>query len=68
MNEYFPKQKLLGGIMKVELDLSNYTIKADLKDIAVDDTQIALDLAFDLDLDIGKLENLLQLNYSSSFK
>ena len=46
--------------MKVELDLSNYTIKADLKDIAVDDTQIALDLAFDLDLDIGKLENLLQ--------
>ena len=68
MNEYFPKQKLLGGIMKVELDLSNYTIKADLKDIAVDDTQIALDLALDLDLDIGKLENLLQLNYSSSFK
>ena len=56
MNEYFPKWKLLGGSMKVELDLSNYAIKADLKDVAADDTQIALAFDLDLDLDIGKLE------------
>ena len=42
--------------MKVEVDLSNYAIKADLKDVAVDDTQIALAFDFDFDLDIGKLK------------
>ena len=31
MSEYFPKPKSLGGRVKVELDLSNYTTKADLK-------------------------------------
>ena len=31
MGEYFPKQKSLGANMKNELDLSNYTAKADLK-------------------------------------
>ena len=56
MNEYFPKWKLLVGSMKVEVDLSNYAIKADLKDVAVDDTQIALAFDFDFDLDIGKLK------------
>ena len=30
MNEYFPKPKSLGGNSKVELDLSNYAINADL--------------------------------------
>ena len=31
MSEYFPGPKSLGGRVKVELDLSNYAIKADLK-------------------------------------
>ena len=31
ISKYFPKQKPLGGSVKVELDLSNYTTKADLK-------------------------------------
>ena len=31
MNEYFPEHKYLGGKVKVELDLSNYAKKADLK-------------------------------------
>ena len=31
MSEYFPKPRRLGGNVKVELDLSNYATKADLK-------------------------------------
>ena len=31
MNEHFPKAKSLGENVKVELDLSNYATKADLK-------------------------------------
>ena len=31
MSEYFPKSKSLGANVKAELDLSNYAIKADLK-------------------------------------
>ena len=31
MSEYFSKTKSLVAIVKVELDLSNYTTKADLK-------------------------------------
>ena len=31
MSEYFPKLKSLGGRVKVELNFSNYTTKADLK-------------------------------------
>ena len=31
MSGYFPKPKSLGGKVKVELDLSNYVIKTDLK-------------------------------------
>ena len=31
MSEYFPKPNYLGANVKVELDLSNYTTKADLK-------------------------------------
>ena len=29
--EYFPKPKSLGANVKIELDLSNYATKADLK-------------------------------------
>ena len=38
MNEYFPKLKSLGANLKVELDLSNYATKADLKNAAGADT------------------------------
>ena len=38
MSEYFPKPKSLGAIEKVELDLSNYATKADLKIAAGVDT------------------------------
>ena len=38
MSEYFPEPKSLGGIVKVELDLSNYATKADLKNVAGVDT------------------------------
>ena len=31
MNEYFPKPKSLGANVNLELDLSNYAAKADLK-------------------------------------
>ena len=31
MSEYFPEPKYLGRRVKVELDLSNYATKADLK-------------------------------------
>ena len=35
MSKYFPEVKSLGGKLKVELDLSNYATKTDLK-IATD--------------------------------
>ena len=38
MSEYFPEPKSLGGIVKAELDLSNYATKADLKNVAGVDT------------------------------
>ena len=38
MNEYFPEPKSLGGKVKVQLDLSNYATKADLKNAAGADT------------------------------
>ena len=31
MSEYFPKPKSLGANVKIELDLSNYATKSDLK-------------------------------------
>ena len=33
MSEYFSKSKSLGGRVKVELDLSNYATKTDLKNV-----------------------------------
>ena len=65
MNEYFPKPKSLEANVKVELDLSNYAIKADLKNATRVDTS---DLAKKTDLanlksdvdkwDIDKLKNV----------
>ena len=38
MSEFFPKPKSLGTNVKVELDLSNYATKADLKNATDIDT------------------------------
>ena len=38
MSEYFPKTKCLGANVKVELDLSNYATKADLRNATGVDT------------------------------
>ena len=65
MNEYFLKPKSLGANVKVELDLSNYATKADLKNAAgvnTSDFAKKTDLASlksDVDkLDIDKLKNV----------
>ena len=65
MSEYFPEPKSFGGRLKVELDLSNYTTKADLKTATgVDTSKFAkkVDLAnlkFDVDkLDLDKLKKV----------
>ena len=42
MSEYFPKPNSLGANVKVELDQSNYAIKADLRNaIGVDTSDFA---------------------------
>ena len=38
MSKHFPKPKSLGANVKVELDLSNYATKADLKNVICADT------------------------------
>ena len=58
MSEYFPKSNSLGENVKVELDLSNYATKADLKMQQVLTHQILLkktDLA-NLKSDVDKLD------------
>ena len=48
MSKYLPKPKFLAGKVKVELDLSNYATKADLKNaVGVDTSKVAkkVDLA-----------------------
>ena len=63
MSEYFPEPNSFGGRVKVELDLSNYATKANLKTAAGLDTSKftkKVDLAHiksNVDkLDIGKLK------------
>ena len=65
MSEYFPEPKSLGGRVKVELDLSDYATKADLKNATgVDKSKFAkkVDLASlksNVDkLDIDKLKHI----------
>ena len=65
MSEYFPKPKYSGGGVKVELNLSNYATKEDLKNTTGVDTSNfpkMVDLAslkFNVDkLDIDKLKNV----------
>ena len=54
MSKYFPKPKSLGENMKVELDLSNYATKTDLKKTTGVDTS---DFAKKVDLANQKLIN-----------
>ena len=63
MSEYFPEPKSLGGRVKVELDLSNYATKTNLRNATGADTskfakKINLaSLKSNVDnLDIGKLK------------
>ena len=63
MSEYFPKPKYFGGKIKVELNLSNHTTKAELKNaVGVDTSKFAkkvglASLKFNEDkLDIDKLK------------
>ena len=65
MNEYFQNQKSLGANVKVELDLTNYATKADLRNATGADTSSfakRTDLAnqkFDEDkLDFDQLKNV----------
>ena len=51
MSEYFPEPKSLGANVKVELDLSNYATKANLKNAAGADT-----LAFAKMTDLANLK------------
>ena len=66
MSEYFPKPNSLGANVKVELDQSNYAIKADLRNaIGVDTSDFAKKTDLDhlkSDVDnwgIDKLKNVL---------
>ena len=65
MSKYFPEPKSSGGRVKVELDLSNYATKTDLKNATgVDTSNFAKkvdlpNLKSDVDkLDIDKLKNV----------
>ena len=65
MSEYFPEPKSLGGKVKVELDLSNYVTKTDLKNATGVDTSSFVkktdsgNLKSDVDqLDIDQLKNI----------
>ena len=67
MSEYFPKPKCLGANVKVELGLSTYATKADLKNSTSADTSDfakksnLADLKSDVvksDVDIDKLKNI----------
>ena len=53
-SNYFPKPKSLGGNVKLELDLTNYATKADLKDEAGVDT-----LDFPKETDFANLKSYL---------
>ena len=65
MREYFPEPKSSGGRVKVELDLSNYATKTDLKNATVVNTSSfakktdLANLKSNVDkLDIDKLKNV----------
>ena len=68
ISEYFQEPKSLGGIVKVELDLSNYATKTDLKNLTgVDTSSFAkqVDLV-NLKSDVDKLDiDILKTNLSN---
>ena len=59
MSEYFSEPKSSGANVKVELDLSNYATKTDLKNATGVDTSSFANLKSNADkLDIDKLKNV----------
>ena len=50
MREYFPEPKSSGGRVKVELDLSNYATKADLKNTTGFATENKYKYFYDLEM------------------
>ena len=65
MSEYFPEPKSSGGRVKIDLDLSNYAVKVDLKNgTGVNTSHLSkktdlANLKSDVDkLDIDKLKNV----------
>ena len=68
MTEYFPEPTSFGGKVKIELDLSNYATKTDLKNVAGVDTSCFArktdlpNLKFDVDkLDIAQLKEIYHI-------
>ena len=61
MSEYFPKLESLGTNVNVELDLSNYTTKTDLKNTTAIDTSDIGKLEF-TPVDLSKLSNVVKNN------
>ena len=69
MSQYFPPYGRFGGNVKVELDLSNYTTKTDLKHVTHVDTNLAslksevdkidVDKLKTVPVDLSKLNNLV---------
>ena len=57
MSEYFPKPKSLGANGKVELDLSNYATKANLKNATGVDTS-----KFAKKVDLGSLKSEVDID------
>ena len=59
MSEYFPERKSSGGRVKVELDLSNYVTKADLKNATGADASKLKSHVDKLDIDKLKMYQLI---------
>ena len=68
MSEYFPEPKFSGGRVKVELDLSNYATKADLKNAAGVEISDFVKMTYlaNLKSDVGKLGIDILKNVSSN--
>ena len=69
MSEYFPEPKSLGGNVKVELDLSYYATKADLKKatgVDKSDSAKKTDLS-NLKSDVDKVDIDQLKKYTKSF-
>ena len=67
MSEHFSEPKSLGRRVKVELDLSNYATKADLKSVTTVDTsnfakidKLDVNKLIPIPVDLGELSDLIK--------